>query len=273
MTTPVLTATGVRKSYQADGTATEVLRGVDLEISEGELVAVMGPSGSGKSTLLYSLSGMERIDSGVIALGDTLLTTLDSDALADVRRTRMGFVFQRPSLLQDLNLLDNILLTSVLDRVGTATEREDRARELMERAGIWELRDRMPSQVSGGELQRAGICRALMRQPGIVFADEPTGALNSVTATGIMDLFVEINAGGTSLLIVTHDPDVAARADRVVVMRDGVIVDEVRAGDTPSNPLTTPSNPVTSPDGSLRPDDGRSPRRSDLAERLRLLGV
>nr|NLD41183.1 ATP-binding cassette domain-containing protein [Actinomycetales bacterium] len=184
-------------------------------------------SGSGKSTLLYSVSGLDTIDSGSISLDGVDLTSLTADGLADTRRERMGFVFQQPTLLRNLGLLENIVLTSSLDRIGTAGDRVERARELMERAGIWELRDRMPSQVSGGQLQRAGICRALMRRPRIVFCDEPTGALNSLAAAEVMGLLEEINADGTSLLVVSHDAHVAARADRVVFMRDGRIVDEL----------------------------------------------
>lgn len=224
---PLLRASGVRKSFPVDGGSITVLHGVDLSIRDSEFVAIMGPSGSGKSTLLYALSGMDTIDEGSVLLDGVELTTLGSDELADARRERMGFVFQQPTLLRDLSLLDNIVLTSALDRVGTPAEREARAKELMVRAGIWELRDRMTSQVSGGQLQRAGICRALMRRPVIVFGDEPTGALNSRSAIEIMDLLGELNADGTTMLLVTHDVTVAARTDRVVFMIDGLVADEL----------------------------------------------
>ncbi|AQP45254.1 ABC transporter ATP-binding protein [Tessaracoccus flavus] len=229
MSTPtaLLSATGVRKSFPIDGSNIEVLHGVDLHITEGEFVAVMGPSGSGKSTLLYAVSGMDPVDAGDVHLAGTELTTLDGDGLADARRELMGFVFQQPTLLKDLPLLDNIVLTSALDKVGTPAERRARAEELMTRAGIWELRDRMTSQVSGGQLQRAGICRALMRRPRIIFGDEPTGALNSTAAGEIMDLLSDLNAEGTTLLVVTHDVRVAARAHRVVFMVDGQVTDEL----------------------------------------------
>lgn len=231
---PLLRATGVTKGFPVDGGSVQVLHGVDLAVASGELVAVMGPSGSGKSTLLYALSGIDLVDAGTVVLDGLKLTSLTPDRLADARRERMGFVFQQPTLLKDLTLLDNVVLTGALDKVGTPAERAARAEELMTRAGIWDLRDRMPSQVSGGQLQRAGICRALMRRPRIVFGDEPTGALNSRAAADVMDLMTELNAEGTTMLVVTHDAHVAARADRVVLMVDGLIADElVLAGDQP----------------------------------------
>ncbi|WP_154793527.1 ABC transporter ATP-binding protein [Occultella kanbiaonis] len=229
--TALLSARGLRKSFSHDGQDAEVLRGVDLTVAEGEFVTVMGPSGSGKSTLLHSLSGMDPVDAGTVRLDDVEITALSPDELADHRRRHMGFVFQQPTLLPDLGLLENIVLTSSLDRVGTPADRVARARELMTRAGIWDLRARMPAQVSGGQLQRAGICRALMRRPRIIFGDEPTGALNRDSAEQILDLLTELNRDGTTLLIVTHDVGVAARADRVVFMIDGRIADELTLDD------------------------------------------
>lgn len=227
---PLLRAEGIRKSFPVDRGAIEVLRGVDLSVAEGEYVAVMGRSGSGKSTLLYAVSGMDPVSAGSVHLDGHDLTDLSPDELADRRRALMGFVFQAPTLLKDLTLLENIVLTSSLDRVGTPAQRRARAEELMTRAGIWELRDRHTSQVSGGQLQRAGICRALMREPRIVFGDEPTGALNSSAAAEITGLLSELNAEGTTMLVVTHDVRVAARADRVVFIVDGLIADELLLG-------------------------------------------
>lgn len=258
MTTPLLTATGVRKSFPGDDGATVVLREVDLTIAAGELVAVMGPSGSGKSTLLHSLSGLDSVDAGTVVLEDLELTALDQDARADARRARMGFVFQQPTLLEDLALLENIVLTSALDRVGSPATRIARARELMTRTGIWELRDRSPAQVSGGQLQRAGICRALMRRPRIVFADEPTGALNSQAAGHIMDLLGELNAEGTTMLVVTHDAQVAARAHRVLFMLDGQVVDELV---------------LSAPDAGSPDEPAVAARIETITARLRRLGI
>lgn len=262
-TTPLLEATGIHKSFPVDGAMIEVLHGVDLSVADGEFVAVMGPSGSGKSTLLYAVSGMDPVDSGEIRLGDADLAALDADALADARRVLMGFVFQQPTLLRDLPLLDNIVLTSALDKVGTPVERLARAQVLMTRAGIWELRDRMTSQVSGGQLQRAGICRALMRSPRIIFGDEPTGALNSTASAEIMDLLSDLNAEGTTMLVVTHDVRVAARAHRVVFMIDGEIADELVLGERP---------PAGTGDTAEPPVDHEQ-RADAVATRMRRLGI
>lgn len=223
----LLEATGIVKSF---GNVT-VLNGVNLSVNEGEFTVVMGPSGSGKSTLLYAVSGLDLPDGGSVSLHGQELAALSADALADLRRTRMGFVFQQPTLLRDLSVLENIVLTSALDREGSASERLERAQQLMESTGIWQLRDRLPGQVSGGQLQRAGICRALMRDPLILFGDEPTGALNSAAAEEVLDLLVSLNHAGLTMLVVTHDPHVAARAQRVIFMSDGRVLDDWRVTD------------------------------------------
>lgn len=224
----LIEAEGIVKVYDQGGEAQTVLSGVSLEIGEGEFAAVMGPSGSGKSTLLYVLSGMDPADGGTIAFDGRALDGLSEDALADLRRSKIGFVFQQPTLLKNLNILDNILLPSLRDHKKDSQRLKKRAKELMDGMGIGELSQREITKVSGGQLQRAGICRALMSQPRIIMADEPTGALNSKTAQEIMDIFERINREGTALLLVTHDPKVAARAGRVLFMSDGQIVNELR---------------------------------------------
>ncbi len=224
----ILNATSIYKSFSDDGEQREILKNVSLSIEEGEFVSVMGPSGSGKSTLLFCISGMERVDSGSIRFGEAELTAADDTKLSELRRKDMGFVFQQPSLLKNLNLLDNILLTAMrIDRRNAAGHLH-RAKDLMKRTGILELADRDITKVSGGQLQRAGICRALMNQPRIIFGDEPTGALNSVSAQEIMELFTEINSEGTAVLLVTHDAKIAARTERVLYMKDGEIIFERR---------------------------------------------
>ena len=218
------------KSFGEGGEKCNVLDGVSVEISEGEFVSVMGPSGSGKSTLMFALSGMDGIDSGKVSFDGKDLSTLRENGLADIRRAKMGFVFQQPTLLKNLNILDNVILSSMgIDRknAGRITER---ARELMKKVGIDELEKRDITQVSGGQLQRAGICRALMSNPRIVFGDEPTGALNSKSAQEIMSIFSEINAEGTAIMLVTHDANVAAQTERIMFMLDGKIVSEIRLG-------------------------------------------
>ncbi|MFD0870208.1 MULTISPECIES: ABC transporter ATP-binding protein [Paenibacillus] len=205
-----------------------VLDGVSAYINEGEFVAVMGPSGSGKSTLMFALSGTDGIDGGKVVVDGRDLSEMGENELADLRRTEMGFVFQQPTMLKTLNILDNIILPSMRGSRKNAAAITKKARALMRRVGIAELENRDITQVSGGQLQRAGICRALMNSPKIIFGDEPTGALNSSSAQGIMDLFTEINAEGTAVMLVTHDAKVAARTERIMFMRDGAIVSELQ---------------------------------------------
>ncbi|WHZ05636.1 ABC transporter ATP-binding protein [Neobacillus sp. YX16] len=205
-----------------------VLDGVYVEINEGEFVAVMGPSGSGKSTLMFSLSGMDGIDSGKVVFESRDLSAVGENELSEIRRTKMGFVFQQPTMLKNLNILDNIILPSMRGNRKNVAKITQKARALMKRVGIAELEKRDIIQVSGGQLQRAGICRALMNNPKIIFGDEPTGALNSKSAQEIMDIFSEINENGTAVMLVTHDAKIAARTERIMFMRDGKIVSELK---------------------------------------------
>ena len=205
-----------------------VLNRVSIEIGEGEFVSVMGPSGSGKSTLLYTLSGMEPIDSGKVIFENQKLSELSDDELSDLRRNRMGFVFQQPTLLKNLSILDNILLPQMRDNRRNIKKLTEKAEMLMKQMGIGELKGREITQASGGQLQRAGICRALLGGPGIIFGDEPTGALNTKAAREIMELFTRINKDGTAILLVTHDPGIAARTERVLFLCDGAIASECR---------------------------------------------
>ena len=197
-TGPALSARGLSKRYQSP-----VLTKLDLDIEQGQFVAIMGPSGSGKSTLLHCLSGMDRPTDGSVLLGDTEMTTLSEKELAALRLTRFGFVFQQAHLMATLCLLDNIILPGFLAGLRPRPEVTARGEELMERMGIAELAASSVTEVSGGQLQRAGICRALINDPGIVFADEPTGALNSATALQILDLLGQVHASGTTLVMVT----------------------------------------------------------------------
>ena len=225
-TPPALRARGLSKSYRSP-----VLDNLDLDIEQGQFVAIMGPSGSGKSTLLHCLSGMDRPSAGSILLGDTEITSLSEKELAALRLTRFGFVFQQAHLMPTLCLLDNIVLPGYLAGLRPRPEITARGRSLMERMGIADLADNGVTEVSGGQLQRAGICRALINDPGIVFADEPTGALNSATALQILDLLGQVHASGTTLVMVTHDAQVAARADRVLVLVDGSIAEDLALGE------------------------------------------
>ena len=227
---PIVVSHRIVKTFGVGTERRNVLDGVSVEIGAGEFIAIMGPSGSGKTTLLFALSGMDDVDGGRVVFDGTDLSKLRDDALADVRRTKMGFVFQQPTLLKNLNVLDNIMLPSVRDGRKSAAQIGDKARALMKMTGIEELEARGVAQASGGQLQRVGICRALMGDPKVLFGDEPTGALNSTSSNEIMALLGEIHRTGTTIVLVTHDVRVATRADRVLFILDGKITGSYDAG-------------------------------------------
>lgn len=218
----------IMKSFGGGHEKRNVLGGVSIEVNEGEFVAVMGPSGSGKSTLMFALSGTDSVDGGKVIVDGKDLASMEENELSDLRRTTMGFVFQQPTMLSNLNILDNIILPAMRDNRKNAAKISEKARLLMQRVGIGDLEKRDITQVSGGQLQRAGICRALMNSPRIIFGDEPTGALNSKSAQEIMDILSEINAEGTAVMLVTHDAKVAAQTERILFMRDGIIISELK---------------------------------------------
>ena len=223
----IITGKNIVKTFGSGGVKVGALNGIDVEISKGEFVAVMGPSGSGKSTLLFALSGMDSITSGSVKFCDIELSCLRENELADIRRKRMGFVFQQPTMLKNLNLLDNIILPALQDDRKKLAGITQKAQSLMRKTGIAGLEKRDTTEVSGGQLQRAGICRALINAPEILFADEPTGSLNSQSTDEIMALLVDINKDGTAILLVTHDAKVAARAGRVLFTKDGTIISDL----------------------------------------------
>ena len=221
----MLKAHQVTKDYQI-----RVLDHIDVSINDEEFVAIMGPSGSGKSTLLHALSGLDRPTSGTVSIDDCELTDLSEAELAQLRLVTFGFVFQQPHLLSSLSVLDNVVLPGFLAKQEPRQTIVERGRELMERVGIADLADRAITEASGGQLQRVGICRALINKPKILFGDEPTGALNSATSATILDIFHDINHEGTTIALVTHDPVVATHADRVLILVDGTIADDVTLG-------------------------------------------
>ncbi len=212
----------IRKTYRQGGSDIHALDGIDLHIAQGEFVAVMGPSGSGKSTLLNVLGGLDRPDSGRYRLAQDEISALDDDAASDVRNRRIGFVFQSFHLLPRLTVLENVLLPQRYARSPDAQARE-RATQLLERIGLGQRLHHLPGQLSGGQLQRAAIARALLNQPALLLADEPTGNLDSNSAAEVMDLLRELHSGGQTLVLVTHDPDIAAAAQRTIHLRDGRI--------------------------------------------------
>jgi putative ABC transport system ATP-binding protein len=224
--TAVLDAQGLTKAF--DGTT--VLHGLDLQVHDGEFVSVMGPSGSGKSTLLYNISGMDAMTAGSVVFAGQDLAMLSEKQLARLRLTTMGFIFQHVHLLKNLCLLDNVVLPAYLAGLAPREELNERALALMARTGVADLADRDITEASGGQLQRIGICRALINEPTILLGDEPTGALDSTAASGIMDLLDELNAEGMTIMLVTHDGKVAARTSRVLYMVDGRIVGDREQG-------------------------------------------
>ncbi len=226
----IISCENVVKVFGKGDEKRNVLDGVSIDIDAGEFVSVMGPSGSGKSTLMFALGGMDGVDAGKITFDGRDLATLSENELADIRRTRMGFIFQQPTLLKNLNILDNIILAAMRDHRRNAVKITEKARMLMKKAGIMELEKRAITQASGGQLQRVGICRALMSDPKIIFGDEPTGALNSTAANEIMRLLAEIHRSGTAIMLVTHDVKVAAKTERVLFLFDGKIAGEYQAG-------------------------------------------
>ncbi len=226
----VIHAQHIHKTFAVEKERVRVLEDVSTTIYEGEFVSVMGPSGSGKSTLLYTLSGMDTIDSGEVIFNDQSLTACGETEHSDIRRQQMGFVFQQPTFLKNLTIIDNIVLPVMRDNRKKGKELANKAKLLLERTGIGDLAYRMTNQVSGGQLQRAGICRALINEPKMIFADEPTGALNSKSAKEIMKSFLQINQEGSTILLVTHDAKVAAQSERILFMKDGQIVDELHLG-------------------------------------------
>jgi len=191
---------------------------------------VMGPSGSGKSTLLYNISGMDKMTAGEVIFAGEKLSLLDQDQLAEIRLKKMGFVFQQINLLKNLGILDNIIISAYMAGEEKRDTVKNRAYELMKKTGIIELAENEITQVSGGQLQRAAICRALINQPQILFADEPTGALNSSAAEDVMNVLQQINQEGTTIMMVTHDIKVAAQSERILYMIDGNIEGEYNLG-------------------------------------------
>lgn len=222
----IVSCENIVKSYGED--ERNVLDSVSLSIGEGEFMSIMGPSGSGKSTLLFAISGMDDIGGGVVSFDGKALSAFSEQELADLRRTQMGFVFQQPTMLKNLNILDNIILSAVSGNRKATAAMTEKAKMLMKKVGIAELAKRDITQVSGGQLQRAGICRALMSDPKIIFGDEPTGALNSKSADEIMDILGSINAEGTAIMLVTHDAKIAAQTEHILFMQDGKIVSEMQ---------------------------------------------
>ena len=222
----ILEVTNLYKSYGN----IRVLNDISFMVDEGEFIAIMGPSGSGKSTLLYNISGMDRPTSGEVILCEKEISKLPDEKMSEVRLKQMGFIFQHAYLLKNLSVRDNIVLPGFEAGILSREQVNKNADALMRKTGISNIANHDIKKVSGGQLQRAAICRALINQPDILFADEPTGALNSSTTKEVMDIINNINTDGTTVIIVTHDAKVASRASKVIYLIDGNIHDALELG-------------------------------------------
>jgi putative ABC transport system ATP-binding protein len=221
----VLVVRGVRKTFEAENAPVRALRGADLTVARGEFVAVMGPSGSGKSTLLNLVVGLDSVDDGSIVLAEADITAMNEDELARMRRRNVGIVFQFFNLLEGMSVLENVTLPAVVAALKRKAA-ETRARDLLDLLGLLDKAKAAPGVLSGGQRQRLAIARALANKPTLLLADEPTGALDSEGGQEVLELFRRLHRGGQTILMVTHDDDVAAAAQRIATMRDGRVVND-----------------------------------------------
>ncbi len=224
----VLEVKNLCKTYIVNKRQNNVLKNVNFTVAEGEMVAVMGPSGSGKSTLLYTVSGMDTMTAGEVCFGGKSLAKMKAGELACLRLDEMGFIFQQMYMLKNLTVLDNILLPAFQSKKIKENRKETvrRGQELMRKLGIMDVADNDINEVSGGQLQRACICRSMMNRPKMIFADEPTGALNRTSSDEVMEELARINREGTTVMLVTHDVKVAAKCTRILYIVDGNIKGE-----------------------------------------------
>ena len=223
---PVIAAHNLTKTYQLGEQAVHALREVSFEIQQGEFVAIMGPSGSGKSTLMNLIGALDTPTSGELRIGGNDVATLDRDALAALRNRTIGFVFQQFNLLPRTTALDNVKLPLTYARDRSKVDAVKAARERLIAVGLEKRMDHVPSQLSGGQQQRVAIARALVNSPSLILADEPTGALDTETSEEILTLFKKLNAEGMTIIIVTHEPDIAAHAKRLLRVRDGRLIED-----------------------------------------------
>jgi putative ABC transport system ATP-binding protein len=229
MKKPIIKTSDLCKTYISDGEQFHAIRNLNMEIYEGDFTVVMGSSGSGKSTLLYLLSGLDNVTAGEVTIGDKRIDKLNEKQLAIFRRKNIGFVFQSANLVPNLTLLENIAFSGYLTEKNRSAVNKH-AEDLMDMMEIGSLSKRLPSNVSGGQQQRAAIARAMINTPKVLFADEPTGALNSQQGINVLDIMTRINNNGQSVIMVTHDIKAACRGDRLLFISDGRIDGDLRLG-------------------------------------------
>ena len=227
--TKIIDLKNLCKTYVVNKRQNNVLKNVNLVVEDGEMVAIMGPSGSGKSTLLYTVSGMDKATCGKIMFNGCDITKLKQDKLADIRLNEMGFILQQMYMMKNLTVLDNIVLPAIRSNKDKRSKKEKikSAEDLMRKLDIINIADNDINEVSGGQLQRACICRSMINNPKIIFADEPTGSLNRTSSLEVMEELVKLNREGTAIMMVTHDPKIAAKCSRVLYIIDGNIQGEL----------------------------------------------
>lgn len=223
----ILSAKGLCKSFAHNGSQIHILSHVDFDLYEGDFTVIMGASGSGKSTMLYALSGMDRATAGQVIYDGADIVTMNEKKLANLRHTDFGFIFQQMHLISNLTLFENVAVSGYLNKDKSAATVKERTEGLLKQMGIFHIKTHLPSQVSGGEQQRCAIARAVINTPKLLFADEPTGALNRNNTLEVLNLITELNQSGQSILMVTHDISVALRANRILYIEDGKIIGEL----------------------------------------------
>lgn len=227
MKNTILSAKGLCKSYAHNGGQSHILQHVDLDLFEGDFTVIMGASGSGKSTMLYSLSGMDKATAGQVLYNGKDIVKMKEKELSKLRQKDFGFIFQQMHLVSNLTLFENIAVAGYLDKTSSANDVKVHTNELLEKMGISNIKTHLPSQVSGGQQQRCAIARAVVTNPKLLFADEPTGALNRKNTNEVLSLLTDLNKAGQSILMVTHDTKAALRATRILYLEDGKIIGEL----------------------------------------------
>lgn len=226
MKSTILCGKGISKTYTQSGKETQVLTNIDVELYKGDFTVIMGASGAGKSTLLYALSGMDMITAGSIMFNGQEISSLSEKEMAQLRAQEFGFIFQQTHLVSNLTLFENVAVAGYVAKAGNVREIRENTDKLLSKMHAGDAKDRLPSQVSGGEAQRAAIARAMIGNPSLLFADEPTGALNKANSEEVMKLLMELNHDGQSILMVTHDVRAALYGNRILYLEDGKILDE-----------------------------------------------